>query len=232
PFVARLPGQIPAGQVCSGIAATIDMLPTLANLAGAKLSSKPLDGVDIWPLFTGKQKEIEREALLYWQGWNLTAARLGKWKVRFMQSSLGMGGMGGGMPPGGQQSGGQGQGQQGAGAQAGGQPGDGSGRGQQGAGTPAGGQPGAGLGQGQQANPPGGGQAMGGSVDETEVIPSLYNLEDDPDESENVAKAHPEIVAQITARVEKLVPGFPENVQTAWASIKSKWSESGSAQAK
>jgi hypothetical protein len=73
---------------------------------------------------------------------------------------------------------------------------------------------------------------MGGSVDETEVIPSLYNLEDDPDESNNVAKDHPEIVAKITARVEKLVPGFPETVRTAWAQIKAKWASSGATQGK
>ena len=217
PFAAKLPGQIPAGTVCSGIAATVDMLPTLANLAGADLPPKSLDGVDIWPLFTGKKQQVEREALLYWQGWNLTAARLGKWKVRFMQSSLGMGGVGGGMPPMG-----------GGGIPVGGQQSAGQGRGQQSAGAPAEGQPVAGSGSGLAGNPPVGGPAMGESVDQTEAIPSLYNLEEDPDESDNVAKNHPEIVAEITGRIEKLIPGFPESVQTAWASIKAKWAASGS----
>lgn len=206
PFVAKLPGKIPAGTVCSGIAATIDMMPTLANLAGAKLPAKPLDGVDIWSLFTGKQKEVDREVLLYWEGWSLTNARMGKWKLRFVQGSLGMG-MGGGRPP------------MGEGMPMGGQPPSGQGRGQQGAVS----------GAEQPGNPPGGGQPMGETVDSSEPMPALYNLEEDPAESDNVAKDHPEIVKEITARVEKLVPGFPEDVQTAWASIKSKWAASGSA---
>lgn len=237
PFVAKLPGQIPAGQVCSGIAATIDMLPTLANLAGAKLPSKPLDGVDLWPMLTGKQNEVEREVLLYWEGWSLTNARMGKWKLRFVQGSEGMGMGGGGMPPmgeggmpmGGQQGSGQGRGQgaptggqEGAGAPPGGQQG-------QGVGAPTGGQPGAGFGAGQPGNPPGGGQqAMAGSTGETEDMPVLYNLEKDPDESDNVAKDHPEIVKEITERVESLIPGFPEEVRTAWAQTKAKWKTSAS----
>jgi len=129
---------------------------------------------NIWPLFTGKQKKIEREVLLYWQGWNLTAARLGKWKLRFMQ----------------------------------------------GAGTVA----------GQAGPPPGGGPPMEEGVDSSENVPALYNLKQDPDESDNVAKDHPDIVAEIAGCVEKLVPGFPETVRTAWASIKAKWASSGAAQ--
>src|SRR5690606_24389354 len=53
PFVARFPGQIPAGLVSSGIAANIDVLPTLARLAGAgPPRDRTIDGVDIWPLLT------------------------------------------------------------------------------------------------------------------------------------------------------------------------------------
>jgi len=203
PFVAKLPGQIPSGLVCSGIAATIDILPTLANLTGASLPSKPLDGVNIWPLFTGKQQQVEREALLYWQGWNLTAARLGKWKLCFTQGSVGMGG--GGAPPGG-------------GMPMGGQPNNAS----------AGGPQGAAAGAGHAGNPPGGGQGMKGPVAQTEPMPALYNLEEDPAESKNVAKDHPDVVAEITGRVEKLIPGFPETVQTAWAQTKAKLSSSSS----
>jgi len=197
PFAARLPGQIPSGLVCSGITATIDILPTLANLTGAKLPSKPLDGIDIWPMFTGKQKHIEREVLLYWEGWTLTNARMGKWKLRFSQSTTGMGG---GMPMGGQ-------------------PGGAS------AGEPQG----AGTGAGQTGNPPGGEQAMGGGMGQSGGVPALYNLETDPDESYNAASAHPDIVADITARVEKLVTGFPEEVHKAWTETKAKWVASSSA---
>jgi len=213
PFVAKLPGQIPEGSVCTGVAATIDILPTIADLTGARLPSKPLDGINIWPMLAGKQKEMDREALLYWEGWNLTAARLGKWKVRFMQGSLGMGGMGGGMPPAGAQAGNP---------NAGGRSDNPSPGGGQGVG-PVGQPPGA---------PQGGGQAAGEAIDLSVKVPSLYNLEEDPDETDDIAKDHPDIVAQITGRVERLIPGFPESVQTAWTSIKSRWSASGPAQVK
>ncbi|MFC7473904.1 arylsulfatase [Dankookia sp. GCM10030260] len=67
--VMNWPGRIPAGKV-DGLAHVVDMLPTLAGLAGAPLAkSKPLDGVDIWPLVTGKapsppdRDRLQRRAL-------------------------------------------------------------------------------------------------------------------------------------------------------------------------
>jgi arylsulfatase A-like enzyme len=91
PFAARWPGRIPAGGVSNAVTATIDILPTLAHVTGASLPAQPLDGIDIWPLFTGKQKQMEREVLLYWEGWTIAAARLGKWKLRFVPSTSGTG---------------------------------------------------------------------------------------------------------------------------------------------
>ncbi len=43
------PGNVPAGEV-TGMMHVVDMLPTLASVAGASLAqSKPLDGMDMWP---------------------------------------------------------------------------------------------------------------------------------------------------------------------------------------
>ena len=81
PFLARFPGRIPQGAVCKGVAATIDILPTVAKLTGAPLPTLSLDGIDIWPLLTGQRPSLEREALLYFDGWNLQCARWGKWKL-------------------------------------------------------------------------------------------------------------------------------------------------------
>ncbi|MEN9402099.1 MAG: hypothetical protein RL091_802, partial [Verrucomicrobiota bacterium] len=51
PFVIRWPGHIPAGTVVPDIAAAIDLLPTLADLAGlAPGGAKPLDGISLKPL--------------------------------------------------------------------------------------------------------------------------------------------------------------------------------------
>lgn len=83
PLLARFPGKIPQGLVCSGVAGTVDILPMMARLAGAPLPGAPLDGIDIWPLLTGQQPSLEREALLYFDGWNLQCARWRKWKLHF-----------------------------------------------------------------------------------------------------------------------------------------------------
>jgi arylsulfatase A-like enzyme len=81
PFLARLPGRIPPGRVCGGLASTMDILPTVARLCEVPLPPKPLDGIDIWPLLSGQKDEIEREALLYFDGWNVQCARRGPWKL-------------------------------------------------------------------------------------------------------------------------------------------------------
>jgi arylsulfatase len=85
PFIARFPGRIPAGTVCRGVAGTIDILPTLARLCGASLPGKPLDGIDIGPLLSGRSSSLDREALLYFDDWNVQCARWGRWKLHFMR---------------------------------------------------------------------------------------------------------------------------------------------------
>jgi arylsulfatase A len=81
PFIARWPGQIPAGQVSDAVASMMDVFPTVTRLCGGALPAKPLDGIDIWPLMCGKQKSIEREALLYFDNWDLQCARWMNWKL-------------------------------------------------------------------------------------------------------------------------------------------------------
>ncbi len=81
PFVARFPGRIPAGRVVEGFASALDLLPTFAGLTAAPLPGNPIDGVDIWPMMTGAADTVERPAFLYFDAWNLQAARLGHWKL-------------------------------------------------------------------------------------------------------------------------------------------------------
>ena len=85
PFIARFPGHIPPGTVCRGVAGTIDILPTIARLCDATLPGKPLDGIDIGPLLSGRSASLDREALLYFDGWNVQCARWGRWKLHFMR---------------------------------------------------------------------------------------------------------------------------------------------------
>ena len=59
PLLIRWPGKIAAGKNARPIAAAIDLLPTLAELAGIEVASKkPLDGVSLHPLLT--ERDISR----------------------------------------------------------------------------------------------------------------------------------------------------------------------------
>src|SRR5262249_34470049 len=81
PFLARWPGKIPAGKVCTGVATTMDILPTVAKLCEANLPPKPLDGIDICPLLSAAKNELDREAFLYFDNIHLQCARWKQWKL-------------------------------------------------------------------------------------------------------------------------------------------------------
>jgi len=152
PFIARFPGKIPVETVSSGLATTMDMLPTFARLAGATLPSKPLDGIDIWPLLTGESNDLSREVLLYFDNWNLQCARMGRWKLHVARYN----------------------------------------------------------GVAWAPDPP------GGRINLPLYNPELYDLENDPEESYDLAADNPQIVADIRARMEALLPTFPDQVRAAW----------------
>ncbi len=66
PCVMRWTGKIPAGTTCTELAATIDILPTFAALAGAAVSSdRIIDGKDIRPLHLRRTRsEVSARSLL------------------------------------------------------------------------------------------------------------------------------------------------------------------------
>ena len=156
PFLALFPGRIPRGAVCRGIAGTIDVLPTVARLTGAPLPKLPLDGIDIWPLLSGAKPSLERDALLYFDGWNLQCARWKQWKLHVARYNTF-------------------------------------------AYSPA----------------PGGGR-----VNLPLQRPELYDIEQDPTEAYDTAAENPAVVTEITARIDRLIPGFPAEVQQAWANTR------------
>lgn len=86
PTLMWWPGTIPAGTVCQEVAGTIDMLPTLTRLAGAGApQDRVIDGHDIAPLIKGApgaKSEKDTTGYYYYNGTNLQAVRLGKWKLR------------------------------------------------------------------------------------------------------------------------------------------------------
>ena len=88
PTLMRWPGKIPAGSVCTEVAASIDILPTLARLAGAQLPERKIDGHDIWPLMSGKQgakSPHDAYCLMHGPG----TVRSGKWKFYPWQEGKG-----------------------------------------------------------------------------------------------------------------------------------------------
>ena len=70
PFLIRWPGHIRPGLRVPQIAGAIDLLPTLADLAGVPVASrKPLDGVSLKPLLLGTAANWpERPIFSHWAG--------------------------------------------------------------------------------------------------------------------------------------------------------------------
>ncbi len=158
PFIARMPGRIPAGQVSDAFASTLDVLPTLINLTGARRPLNPLDGVDIWPMLTGSTAAINREIFLYFNYWDIQCARMGNWKLHVSRHN-----------------------------------------------APA-----------YAPLPPEGLQNL------PLPTPELYDLSKDPEEGYDRAAEFPDVVAEIYARIEALVPGFPAEVQGSWRGTKAR----------
>jgi hypothetical protein len=131
--------------------------PQSAELCAAPLPQKPLDGVDIGPLFAGQQDVVDRDVLLYFDGWHIQCARLGKWKLHVARYNT----------------------------------------------------------------PPWGPEPAGGRVNLPLQNPELYDLDADPGECYDVSENYPQVVATIMARIGALIPGFPDEVRSAWKATQS-----------
>jgi arylsulfatase len=96
PFIARLPGALPAGRRNDVLTSHLDLLPTLARLSGARLPAAALggtlDGIDIWGVLqdgsAGSNGPV-RPALLNFSNWNLESARWNQWKLHLTRASVG-----------------------------------------------------------------------------------------------------------------------------------------------
>lgn len=66
PCVAWWPGSVPAGRVCGEFICTLDILPTLARLADARLpTTGKLDGYDVSPVLLGRKDVHSPRTTLY-----------------------------------------------------------------------------------------------------------------------------------------------------------------------
>ncbi|QDT63986.1 sulfatase family protein [Calycomorphotria hydatis] len=85
PCIMWWPGTIPAGSECHEVTSTIDLLPTIAHLAGTEPpSDRIIDGKDITPLIKGEENATSPHEVFYfyWQS-GLHAVRSGEWKLHF-----------------------------------------------------------------------------------------------------------------------------------------------------
>lgn len=98
PFIARLPGVIPAGAVCSEPAMTVDLLSTIAARIGAKPPEHTIDGLDIWPLLVGEAgaKTPHKHFWHYFADNQLQAVSSGPWKLILPHTYRTLGGKPGG----------------------------------------------------------------------------------------------------------------------------------------
>lgn len=81
PCIMWAPGKVPAGNSSDQIAATIDILPTIAKIAGASTpTDRVIDGLDISSIIHGQDMNLDRP-YFYYQHQELRAVRKGKWKL-------------------------------------------------------------------------------------------------------------------------------------------------------
>jgi arylsulfatase A len=81
PFLARWPGQVPAGKVSEEVVAFWDLLPTFAEVAGAKAPAG-IDGQSVAGAMLGRAQAEHRP--LYWEfheGGFKQAVRWRQWKA-------------------------------------------------------------------------------------------------------------------------------------------------------
>jgi len=84
PCLMRWKGTIPEGLVCNQLVSGIDILPTLAAIAGAPMPDKRIDGISILPLMKGDPTANPRKSFYYYYRRNsLEAVTNGDWKLVF-----------------------------------------------------------------------------------------------------------------------------------------------------
>jgi len=83
PTLMRWPEKIPAGTSCDELACTVDMLPTIAGMIGAKLPDHKIDGHDILPLMMGTAGAASPHETMpcYFANDELQAVRDPNWKL-------------------------------------------------------------------------------------------------------------------------------------------------------
>lgn len=84
PAIFRWRGKLPEGTFSDGLSSAIDLLPTIAEIAGVPLPEKSIDGVSLVPLLQDPHSVSPRTTFLYYYRRNqLEAIRHNHWKLIF-----------------------------------------------------------------------------------------------------------------------------------------------------
>lgn len=84
PCIMRWPGHIPSGRTCDETLSAMDLVPTLAALLEQPLPKVKIDGRNILPVLLNEPgARSPHEALFFYSGSELHAARSGPWKLHF-----------------------------------------------------------------------------------------------------------------------------------------------------
>ncbi len=81
PAIVRWPGFIPAGGTSDELCSLMDLHPTFAKLAGAKLPNRQRDGQNIWPLWSPRNAKSPHRFFYYFHTHTLQAVRDNRWKL-------------------------------------------------------------------------------------------------------------------------------------------------------
>ena len=85
-FIIRWPGRIERGGVSNEIVHIVDLMPTLAAVAGGDVPvDRIIDGVDQLDFFLGEQEESNREGFPAYNGDELFAYKWRDWKIHFVE---------------------------------------------------------------------------------------------------------------------------------------------------
>jgi len=92
PCIIKAPGKIKPGSTHDAVCATIDLLPTIAEIAGTTPpSDRTIDGISLASLWHGETATTER-SYYYYQDSSLRAVRVGDWKLHQPHSKKDMSG--------------------------------------------------------------------------------------------------------------------------------------------
>jgi len=100
PCIMRWPGKIPAGTQSWQMLMTIDLLPTIAKKIHVSLPRHKVDGLDVWPIISGKPgaKNPHSAYWFYYEVNQLQAVTSGdgRWKLQLPHTYHTLGGRPGG----------------------------------------------------------------------------------------------------------------------------------------